>query len=60
MARTEAPDLPHDPTAAVEAAAAELPPELVAQTFGEYARAYAAAKGPNQALVDKWLEFLAK
>jgi VWFA-related protein len=26
----------------------------------EYARAYAAAKGPNQALVDKWLEFLAK
>ena len=42
MARTEAPDLPHDPTAAVEAAAAELPPELVAQTFGQYARAYAA------------------
>ena len=24
----------------------------------EYARAYAAAKGPNQALVDKWLQFL--
>src|SRR6202140_5503180 len=42
MARTEAPDLPQDPTAAVEAAAVELPPELVAQTFGEYARAYAA------------------
>jgi D-xylose transport system permease protein len=42
VARTEAPDLPHDPTAAVEAAAVELPPELVAQTFGEYARAYAA------------------
>jgi D-xylose transport system permease protein len=42
VARTEAPDLPHDPTAAVEAAAAELPPELVAQTFGQYARAYAA------------------
>jgi D-xylose transport system permease protein len=42
VARTEAPDLPHDPTAAVEAAAAELPPELVAQTFGQYARAYSA------------------
>jgi len=42
VARTEAPDLPTDPTAAVEAAAAELPPELVAQTFGQYARAYAA------------------
>jgi D-xylose transport system permease protein len=42
VARTEAPDLQHDPTAAVEAAAAELPPELVAQTFGQYARAYAA------------------
>ena len=24
----------------------------------EYARAYAAAKGPSQALVDKWLQFL--
>ena len=24
----------------------------------EYARAYAAANGPNQALVDKWLQFL--
>ncbi|HEV3215943.1 MAG TPA: VWA domain-containing protein [Vicinamibacterales bacterium] len=24
----------------------------------EYAHAYAAAKGPNQALVDKWLQFL--
>jgi D-xylose transport system permease protein len=42
VARTEAPDLPNDPTAAVEAAAAELPPELVAQTFGQYARAYVA------------------
>jgi D-xylose transport system permease protein len=42
VARAEAPDLPPDPTAAVEAAAAELPPELVAQTFGQYARAYAA------------------
>ena len=41
MARTEAPDLPHDPTAAAAAVAAELPPELVAQTFGQYARAYA-------------------
>ncbi len=42
MARAEAPDLPPDPTAAVEAAAAELPPALVAQTFGEYARASVA------------------
>jgi D-xylose transport system permease protein len=42
VARTETPDLQHDPTAAVEAAAAELPPELVAQTFGQYARAYSA------------------
>ncbi|HXB03789.1 MAG TPA: sugar ABC transporter permease, partial [Candidatus Angelobacter sp.] len=42
MARTEAPELPHDPTAAVAAATAELPPELVAQTLGQYARAYAA------------------
>jgi len=42
VARTEAPDLQHDPTAAVEGAGAELPPELVAQTFGQYARAYAA------------------
>jgi D-xylose transport system permease protein len=42
VARIEAPDLPPDPTAAVEAAAAEVPPELVAQTFGEYARGYAA------------------
>jgi D-xylose transport system permease protein len=42
VAKTEAPDLQHDPTAAVQAAAAELPPELVAQTFGQYARAYSA------------------
>src|ERR1700692_2069208 len=42
MARTETPDLQNDPTAAVEAAAVELPPELVAQTFGQYARAYVA------------------
>jgi D-xylose transport system permease protein len=34
----EAPDL----TAAPKAAQAELPPELVAQTFGEYARGYVA------------------
>ncbi|HXO59648.1 MAG TPA: hypothetical protein VN834_07580 [Candidatus Acidoferrum sp.] len=42
MARTETPDLSNDPTAAVEAAAVEMPPELVAQTFGQYARAYLA------------------
>jgi len=42
VAGAEAPDLPPDPTAAVEAAAVEIPPELVAQTFGQYARAYVA------------------
>jgi len=42
VALTETPDLQHDPTAAVAAATAELPPELVAQTLGQYARAYAA------------------
>jgi D-xylose transport system permease protein len=42
VAKTEVPDLQHDPTAAVAAATAELPPELVAQTFGQYARAYVA------------------
>jgi D-xylose transport system permease protein len=41
VARTEAPDLQNDPTAAVEAAAADIPPELVAQSFGQYARGYA-------------------
>lgn len=40
MAHTEAPDLPPDPTAAVDPAASEIPPGLVAQTLGEYARAY--------------------
>jgi D-xylose transport system permease protein len=42
MARPEAPDLPPDPTAAVEAANADVPPELVAQTLGEYARGWVA------------------
>jgi D-xylose transport system permease protein len=42
VARTETPDIQQDPTAAVAAATAELPPELVAQTFGQYARAYVA------------------
>jgi D-xylose transport system permease protein len=37
-----APDEVTDLTAAPEAAEAELPPELVAQTFGEYARGYVA------------------
>ena len=32
-------DLPHDPTAAVEAAKTEVPPELVAESFGEWLRA---------------------
>jgi D-xylose transport system permease protein len=38
LAPEEAPDL----TAAQEAIGAEVPPEVVAQTLGEYARAYAA------------------
>jgi D-xylose transport system permease protein len=40
VAGAQTADLPPDPTAAHEAAAAELPPELVAQTFSQYARAY--------------------
>ena len=37
-----APEPASDLTASAEAAQAEVPPELVAQTFGEYARAYVA------------------
>src|SRR5713226_6054625 len=37
-----APEQAPDLTAATEAAQVEVPPELVAQTFGEYARAYVA------------------
>jgi D-xylose transport system permease protein len=37
-----APEQASDLTAAVEAAQAEVPPELIAQTFGEYVRAYVA------------------
>src|SRR6202165_2247633 len=37
-----APEPGPDLTAATEAARAEVPPELVAQTFGEYVRAYVA------------------
>jgi D-xylose transport system permease protein len=37
-----APDEAPDLTAAPQAAEAEVPPELVAQTFGEYARGYVA------------------
>ena len=35
-------EIPPDPTAAVEVAQAEVPPELVAQSLGEYARAWVA------------------
>ncbi len=35
-------EIPPDPTAAVEAAEAEVPPELIAQSFGEYVRAWVA------------------
>jgi D-xylose transport system permease protein len=40
MARAEAPETSPDPTAAVGAAALELPPEIVAQSLGEYLRAW--------------------
>jgi D-xylose transport system permease protein len=40
MARAEAPESVPDPTAAVAAAALELPPEIVAQSLGEYLRAW--------------------
>jgi D-xylose transport system permease protein len=40
MARAEAPPSGVDPTAAVDAAALEVPPELVAQSLGEYLRAW--------------------
>jgi len=42
MARAEAPELPPDPTAAVEAGHVDLPPEIMAQTLGEYVRGYLA------------------
>lgn len=40
MARAEAPETPPDPTAAVGAADLELPPEIIAQSLGEYLRAW--------------------
>ncbi|TMB91239.1 MAG: ABC transporter permease [Chloroflexi bacterium] len=42
MARVEVPELPPDPTAATKVAELEVPPEIVAQTLGEYLRAWAA------------------
>jgi D-xylose transport system permease protein len=40
VARAEAPETGPDPTAAVEAATLEVPPELVAQSLGEWFRAW--------------------
>src|ERR1700694_5123275 len=40
VARAEAPEQAPDPTAAVHAAAMEVPPELVAQSLGEWFRAW--------------------
>jgi D-xylose transport system permease protein len=40
MARTEAPESQTDPTAALDAAAVEVPPEIVAQSFGEFLRGW--------------------
>ncbi len=40
MARAEAPESGPDPTAAVDAATLEVPPEIVAQSLGEYLRAW--------------------
>jgi D-xylose transport system permease protein len=42
MARADAPEEQSDPTAAAEAAALEVPPEIVAQTLGQYVRGWAA------------------
>jgi D-xylose transport system permease protein len=39
MSMREAPEIPADPTAAAEAAL-EVPPEIVAQSFGEYVRGW--------------------
>lgn len=40
VARAEAPETAPDPTAAVDAATLELPPEIVAQSLGEWWRAW--------------------
>src|SRR3984893_19148635 len=40
VARAEAPEQAPDPTAAVHAATIEVPPELVAQSLGEWFRAW--------------------
>src|SRR5437763_12924026 len=40
MARAEAPETAPDPTAAAEAAALDVPPEIVAQSLGEWFRAW--------------------
>lgn len=40
MARAEAPDSAPDPTAAVQAATLEVPPEIMAQSLGEWFRAW--------------------
>ena len=40
MARAEAPEQAPDPTAALDAATIEMPPELVAQSLGEWLRAW--------------------
>ena len=42
MSATEAPDQLEDPTAADQAAEVELPPEIVANSLGEYVRGYVA------------------
>jgi D-xylose transport system permease protein len=42
VARVDAPEVLPDPTAAAEVAVLEVPPEIVAQTLGEYLRGWAA------------------
>src|SRR5713226_9028920 len=42
VARAEAPESLPDPTAAVEAATVEVPPEIVSQSLGEWFRAWIA------------------
>jgi D-xylose transport system permease protein len=52
MSTSEAPDRQADPTAAPEAAAVEVPPEVVAQTLGEYLRgSWARVRGGDSGLL---------
>src|SRR4030088_2882060 len=51
MARAEAPQPPPDQTAASDAAAVEVPPELVAQSLGDWVRGWFARVRAGQSVV---------